>query len=176
MFEAVAPIISGQISAIWTVAEPILGLVVEGVGLVADAIGWAFPYIQGVIEQVWAVVGPIVQGLADAFGGAVKAVSGAVSKVRGIFGGGKSKETPAANATGTSYFSGGWTTVGEHGPELVNLPGGSKILSNPMTQQVRGGSRNITVNVEHMEVRSEQDIERVAEEIIRKIEEAEDNQ
>lgn len=32
------------------------------------------------------------------------------------------------------------------------------------------------MNVEHMEVRSEQDIERVAEEIIRKIEEAEDNQ
>ena len=176
VFEAVAPIISGQISAIWTVAEPILGLVVEGVGLVADAIGWAFPYIQGVIEQVWAVVGPIVQGLADAFGGEVKAVSGAVSKVRGIFGGGKSKETPATNATGTSYFSGGWTTVGEHGPELVNLPGGSKILSNPVTQQVQGGSRNINVNVEHMEVRSEQDIERVAEEIIRKIEEAEDNQ
>ena len=119
-----------------------------------------------------------MQGLADAFGGAVKAVSGAVSKVRGIFGGGKSKETPAANATGTSYFSGGWTTVGEHGPELVNLPGGSKILSNPMTQQVQGGSRsrNINVNVEHMEVRNEQDIERVAEEIIRKIEEAEDNQ
>lgn len=51
VFEAVAPIISGQISAIWTVAEPILGLVVEGVGLVADAIGWAFPYIQGVVEQ-----------------------------------------------------------------------------------------------------------------------------
>ena len=176
VFEAVAPIISGQISAIWTVAEPILGLVVEGVGLVADAIGWAFPYIQGVIEQVWTVVGPIVQGLADAFGGAVKAVSGSVSKVRGIFGGGKSKETPATNATGTSYFSGGWTTVGEHGPELVNLPGGSKILSNPVTQQVQGGSRNINVNVEHMEVRSEQDIERVAEEIIRKIEEAEDNQ
>lgn len=176
VFEAVAPIISGQISAIWTVAEPILGLVVEDVGLVADAIGWAFPYIQGVIEQVWAVVGPIVQGLADAFGGAVKAASGAVSKVRGIFGGGKSKETPATNATGTSYFSGGWTTVGEHGPELVNLPGGSKILSNPVTQQVQGGSRNINVNVEHMEVRSEQDIERVAEEIIRKIEEAEDNQ
>lgn len=71
---------------------------IEGVGLVADAVGWAFPYIQGVIEQVWAVIGPIVQGLADAFGGAVKAVSGAVSKVRGIFGSGKSKETPAANA------------------------------------------------------------------------------
>lgn len=176
VFETVAPAISGQLSAIWTVAEPILGLVVEGVGLVADAVGWAFPYIQGVIEQVWAVIGPIVQGLADAFGGAVKAVSGAVNKVRGIFGGGKSKETPAANATGTSYFSGGWTTVGEHGPELVNLPGGSKILSNPVTQQVQGGSRNINVNVEHMEVRSEQDIERVAEEIIRKIEEAEDNQ
>ena len=51
-------------------------------------------------------------------------------------------------------------------------------MSNPMTQQVQGGSRsrNINVNVEHMEVRNEQDIERVAEEIIRKIEEAEDNQ
>lgn len=33
-------------------------------------------------------------------------------------------------ALGTNYFEGGTTWVGEHGPELLKLPGGSKIISN----------------------------------------------
>ncbi|WP_032077588.1 transglycosylase SLT domain-containing protein [Clostridium drakei] len=34
------------------------------------------------------------------------------------------------NALGTSYFEGGETWVGENGPEILKLPGGSKIISN----------------------------------------------
>jgi TP901 family phage tail tape measure protein len=44
-----------------------------------------------------------------------------------------------ANAAGTDNWRGGWTWVGEQGPELVNLPAGSKVLDNNkstrMTQQ-----------------------------------------
>lgn len=35
-----------------------------------------------------------------------------------------------ANAGGTDNWRGGWTWVGEQGPELVNLPGGSRVLSH----------------------------------------------
>jgi hypothetical protein len=35
------------------------------------------------------------------------------------------------NASGTPYWRGGLTWVGEEGPELLNLPRGSQILSNP---------------------------------------------
>jgi hypothetical protein len=34
------------------------------------------------------------------------------------------------NASGTPYWKGGLTWVGEEGPELLNLPRGSQILSN----------------------------------------------
>lgn len=51
------------------------------------------------------------------------------------------------NALGTSYFGGGTTLVGEYGPELVNLPRGSQVLSNNHTQQAMSGDRNVTVNL-----------------------------
>ena len=105
--------------------------------------------------------------------------SGGLGAVRdtlsSVFGGKKESRKPDTNATGTSYFSGGWTTVGEHGPELVNLPGGSKIYSNQTSGQMVSGSRSVNVHIDHMEVRSEEDIDRVAEKLAKKIEEAEDN-
>ena len=65
--------------------------------------------------------------------------------------------------------------MGEHGPELVNLPGGSKIFSNQTSSQMVSGGRSVNVHIDHMEVRSEEDIDRVAEKLAKKIEEAEDN-
>ena len=51
------------------------------------------------------------------------------------------------NAAGTNNFAGGWTWVGEEGPELLNLPAGSKILSNPnsmaMIGQMATGNTNL---------------------------------
>ena len=48
---------------------------------------------------------------------------------------------------GTSYFGGGTTVVGEYGPELVNLPRGTQVMSNNQTQQAMSGDRNVTVNL-----------------------------
>lgn len=51
-------------------------------------------------------------------------------------------------ALGTNHFVGGTTLVGEHGPEVVNLPRGSEILSNNKSQQAMGGvSCNNTFNI-----------------------------
>jgi TP901 family phage tail tape measure protein len=41
-------------------------------------------------------------------------------------------------AAGTADFAGGWTWVGEKGPELLNLPSGSKILSNADSAKMIG--------------------------------------
>lgn len=40
------------------------------------------------------------------------------------------------NARGTDYWRGGLTWVGEEGPELISLPGGSKIFSNANSLQI----------------------------------------
>lgn len=45
---------------------------------------------------------------------------------------------PFKNASGTDNFAGGWTWVGEKGPELLNLPAGSKILSNQKSMGMIG--------------------------------------
>ena len=64
------------------------------------------------------------------------------------------KEQIAAgnNATGTSYFAGGWTHVNEGGRgELINLPSGSQIIPNSLSKAALAGSGsqniNITLNV-----------------------------
>jgi hypothetical protein len=44
-------------------------------------------------------------------------------------------ELPKAQAAGGAS-SGGYTLVGEQGPELVNLPAGARVLSNPVTNNV----------------------------------------
>lgn len=42
------------------------------------------------------------------------------------------------NAAGTDNWRGGWTWVGEEGPELLNLPKGSQILSNDESKKMIG--------------------------------------
>lgn len=62
---------------------------------------------------------------------------------------------PIKNALDFDFFntggvsSGGMAIVGERGPELVNLPAGSRVRSNDTTKSMMGGSvtNNISVNV-----------------------------
>lgn len=180
IFEKAGPVIASVLSAAWEIASPILDLAIEGIGLLSDVVGAAFPYIQSAIESVWNVIEPIITGF-------VKGITGITQKIRGLFGtasAGLSGVTESgsagtdidANATGTNYYGGGWTTVGEHGPELVNLPSGSQIKSNGESKgMMSGGKTDITIRIDKMEVRSDDDIERVAEELARKLEEAEEN-
>lgn len=176
LFETAGPEISSVLSTAWSVLSPILDLAIQGIGLLSDAFAAAFPYIQSVVESVWNVIGPIFTKLGEGIG----AVASAIKRIRGVDDGGGGSGggagSVAANATGTPYFSGGWTTVGEHGPELMHLPAGTRILSNQESKSTRQGDRKISIHVEHMEVRSDADIQRVAEELAKRLEEAEENQ
>lgn len=57
----------------------------------------------------------------------------------------------------------------------MHLPTGSKIMTNSQSVQA-GGNKQYHINIEHMEVREESDIEKLAELLARKLEEAEENQ
>ena len=60
------------------------------------------------------------------------------------------KEQIAAgnNATGTSYFAGGWTHVNEGGRgELINLPSGSQIIPNSLSKLALAGGGNQNINI-----------------------------
>lgn len=77
---------------------------------------------------------------------------------------------PAKNALGTGYFGGGLTWVGEHGPELMDLPAGSKIYSNSTSKNM--SARNgVIITGNTFNVREEADIEKIAAQLVEKLEE-----
>ena len=62
---------------------------------------------------------------------------------------------------------GGLSLVGEKGPELVNLPRGSKVYSNSKSKQMIGGNttNNISVNVQGRVGASDQEIRDIAKKV-----------
>ena len=57
---------------------------------------------------------------------------------------------PSPHAMGTDFFEGGRAWVGEHGPEIVELPRGSKIYPYQESMEIANGNqvnRNMNVNI-----------------------------
>lgn len=50
------------------------------------------------------------------------------------------------NATGTNYFAGGLTEVGEHGGEIMNLPNGTQIIPHDVSTKM-GSGLSVTNNI-----------------------------
>lgn len=77
------------------------------------------------------------------------------------------------NAIGTSYWSGGWTEVNEHGGEIIDLPQGSRVYPHATTMKMLKDSMGsgatvpttapqVTVTGNTFTVREEEDIDRIA--------------
>nr|DAN30787.1 MAG TPA: minor tail protein [Caudoviricetes sp.] len=160
--ETMGPIISGVISGLGVVIGGAFDVIIAAVDLCLSAFEKAFPAIEAVVKSVWNVIEPIINGI----GKGISAVAGAVKNVAGFISGGKG--SVGANATGTSYWRGGYTTVGEHGPELINLPAGSKVHSNSDTQKIIGG-KAVNINIGSMVIREEADIDKVTTELVKKM-------
>lgn len=89
--------------------------------------------IQSVIQSVWSVIKPIFDEIEAAAG----KVSGAIGKIAGVAGkvGGVISHIPGF-AEGTNSAPGGRAIVGEKGPELVDLPRGSKVHTASKTKKL----------------------------------------
>lgn len=162
IIETMGPIISGVISGLGVVIGGAFDVIIAAVDLCLSAFEKAFPAIEAVVKAAWSVIEPIINGI----GKGISVVAGAVKNVAGFIGG--SKGSVGANATGTSYWRGGYTTVGEHGPELINLPAGSKVHSNSDTQKIIGG-KAVNINIGSMVIREEADIDKVITELVKKM-------
>lgn len=51
------------------------------------------------------------------------------------------------NATGTTYFGGGFTTVNEHGYEIMDLPQGTRIYPHSESEKMMNNSPSVSVSV-----------------------------
>lgn len=103
---------------------------------ITDAIGGFFSWIgeklswlDGKIEGI-PIIGSLYSGIKSWAGSAFSVSNWGIS----------------GHATGTSYFSGGWTRVNERGGEIMRLPGGTQIIPHDLSRQMVGGP-SITVHV-----------------------------
>lgn len=154
-------------------------------------------------ESVWngckEFVGTAFSGLADMvkvpINAVISIVNGAISKINSIHFtvpewvpgiGGKGWEglnipqIPTL-AKGTDNWQGGLVQISEKGGEIVDLPSGSRVYPHDESVQMvrQEAKKNFTVKIaklaDSITVRKESDIDKIAEAIVRKIEEASDN-
>ncbi len=206
VFETTMPIVADVLSVAWNIMSPIIDTAITGFELFASVVELAFPKVRDIISSVWDVIKPIFEGL----GSGLEKFSSGVGSIRdklGWLGGssdvttGESKKTlfgsVGKNAKGTDNWKGGLTWVGEEGPELLELPKGSRILPNkqsisfasknessfPMpsrvtkvgSEQSRGnGDVNITIPklADNIIIREEADIDKLGEAFVKEVKKA----
>lgn len=54
------------------------------------------------------------------------------------------EKVKGSNALGTSYWKGGWTSINERGPEMINLPNGSQVIPADRTRSITN-NRGVTI-------------------------------
>lgn len=135
------PVVASILSTAWSVISPILDIAISVFKLLFNVVQTVFTGIVKVISGVWDKIKPIVEGVANG-------LSWIKDKIGGLVGGGGSGSGGSdvgTNAEGTNNWRGGLSVVGEKGPELIDIPRGSRILPNKESVQFAGQSRGETV-------------------------------
>ena len=108
-------------------------------------------------ENVKNGLGAALISLVGLNGSGIKdSLSYAWSNFKGMFG----------YATGTQFAPGGWSVVGEKGPEIVRLPRGSEVYPNGVTPRLESGgnvANYYNVEIRAADVREFNDIVRLAQ-------------
>ena len=169
--KAVAPVVGNIINALKPVFKNV-GSALESMGKIFKSV---FDGIKTVVEKTSKFIKPLIDGI----GSAVSGISGAVSSGLGWI-----ASKIGGNATGTKYWRGGLSVVGEHGPELVQMPSGSKVYTNTETNSILNSNKqrqstntgttvdsSITIAkiADTIVVREEADIDKIANKLVEQI-------
>lgn len=173
VFSAVANwfggIFRGAWSAIKTAMSPIIGFfqgiwngivgIFKGIGsAVSNAVGGA---VKGAVNGALSVAEGAINGFIDIINGAI----GIINNIPGVKIGKVGKVSFGRLAAGTNFSDEGMHLVGENGPELVNLPRGSRVVPAQRTANAiadaRGGRGDINITV-NAEVKNEIDLQQLA--------------
>lgn len=107
--------------ALWAKATEVFGGIKDSiVGAFEDAkdkVAGFFSWLDDKVEGI-PIIGSIYKGAKSVGGWVAEKISG--------------------HATGTSYFSGGWTRVNERGGEIMRLPGGTQIIPHDVSKRMVG--------------------------------------
>lgn len=176
--EGVFKIISSVVKTVWDIFENFLLPVLKALWDYIAAP--AFKKIQTIVEGVFGAIFDTIEFVVGVFEDLAGAIETAIDWL--TFWDKKevkkktieveerrtsSSGSPPRNAVGDNYFEGGYTLAGEMGPELIELPKGSKIKA---ANETRGTLENI-FNFEGMMkgatlvIREESDIPKLAREL-----------
>lgn len=116
------------------------------------AIVAAIMILKGLHDTGW------LDGITNDVSGVAQSVNNSASTIN------NSARTTAAqhHASGTRNFTGGRTWVGEAGPEIVDLPAGSRIYSNSESRRMSGGD-NYYFNMQTSSIREFNNLVNVAQ-------------
>lgn len=130
MFTSIATAARNIVSRARSVLSGIVSFIRGLPGRIAGAASGMF---NGIVSAAWSAVSRAVA--------AIRSIPGRIGGALGFAHGG------IIGAAGGGPRS-GMTLVGEQGPELVKLPFGSTVYPNGQTENMLGGSQNVTVTVD----------------------------
>ncbi|HHV75535.1 MAG TPA: phage tail tape measure protein [Thermoanaerobacterium sp.] len=198
IFKTVGSIVKMQISiviaiikflypVVATVFSLTIGIIWQGIKLIVKLIGvfinaWASiaGFLSPIFKGIWNVIKWLVNGIIDFINVLIRALNKLHWKIPSwvpVMGGkefGFSIPEIPKLAKGTNYFKGGTALVGEEGPELVELPRGSKVIPTKKTEQIINQGNNKTQNVtitipklaDNIVIREDADIDKIAKAIV----------
>lgn len=189
------PILTAFFNSISAIPAPVLqtlvvigGLVISALALAkvikeitstASAIGDFFDMVSGKGLKTTAIILGVVAGLVVLAAviaailqkqDEVAQITGDVNQTLGSINGSVEQaqnnyQRIAYHAKGTMYHQGGWAVVGEEGPELIDLPKGSRVYTASQTRKMLNGQGNINnyyVTIDAKSVKEFDDIVRIA--------------
>lgn len=150
---------------IQSIFEIVFPIIVGIIGTVMDGIGVLIKIVKGIYDFIKPALDKVADIFSTVFGGIKKIIEG-VQWVLDKFNGTPAKDktatvttnykdtgstgplTKSHNATGTDFWQGGDTWVGEEGPEIVRLPRGSQVKTNKESMAMTsGGTKSVTLQL-----------------------------
>lgn len=187
----IAAIIAG-LYLLWNNWDTVSQYIEQAVQTVSDAVDagmqWLTSAWDSAMNSISETASGIWEGIKETFRSGVNwvidQVNGLISSINGLSidipsltGGtpthvGFNIEPISHFAGGVENFGGGFAVINEnHRGELVHLPNGSTVVPHDesIRQAMNAGGHSITIRIDTMNVRSEQDIDAIADKLVEKI-------
>lgn len=136
----------------------VLGSILEALSPIINALA----VVLGVIADALTIIGSLIGIVVDIFTLDWDGVGNNWDNITGVFTG--NSATARAwnnwNASGTDNFPGGYTWVGENGPEIAWFPRGTRISTAQESQRIGGDTFYVTISAK--DVKEFNDIVRIA--------------
>jgi TP901 family phage tail tape measure protein len=148
-------LIGGILNVIVTTFQNAWNWVIEDVGRAFDNV---YNYISSSLTSSMGLLESFIGRVQDAINYVANLATGSSN-----IGSGSGADIPGF-AKGIQNFKGGWAIVGEQGPELLKLPGGSTVYPAEQSKNMIGAGE-VVIKIENMIVRENNDINLIAREL-----------